>query len=250
MAIWNRHGALPPVPQRPRRIGGSIRGRFTAIGCRWSWPRTCRPAAGTRELNLYHLRMIAASDRAARLARYQALDPQGQLDHHKGRTATWPMSRRFSCAESAAGARFPSRRDPAIRAGASVEMARHRNARIAPHRTTGARNEPRTPSSRSRRRNASRRSSRARSSRSTSPAAPTTACAISALRCGAIWPPAIRSRIAVGARRRRPWRRPAGGRLRGQRGSAMGCCARQRYPVTPARGTADRRRAGQRSLGH
>ncbi len=32
------------------------------------------------ELNLYHLRMIAAADRAARLARYQALDPQQLYD--------------------------------------------------------------------------------------------------------------------------------------------------------------------------
>jgi len=36
------------------------------------------------ELNLYHLRMIAASDRAARVARYEAIDAEGLYDHHKG----------------------------------------------------------------------------------------------------------------------------------------------------------------------
>ncbi|HEU4827499.1 MAG TPA: glycosyltransferase family 2 protein [Dongiaceae bacterium] len=36
------------------------------------------------ELNIYHLRMIAASDRAARMARYEAMDPQGLYEPKKG----------------------------------------------------------------------------------------------------------------------------------------------------------------------
>jgi len=36
------------------------------------------------ELNIYHLRMIAQSDRVARLARYEEIDPQGLYEPKKG----------------------------------------------------------------------------------------------------------------------------------------------------------------------